>query len=62
MTGKTDIGRLLDLSVLSPSLKIRVTLANFHESGKRLVSMEVLNKKASEFSIKGSASFFFYQD
>ena len=41
MTGKTDIGRYLDFSVLSSSLKIGVTLANFHESGNWLVSMEV---------------------
>ena len=48
---------VLGNGVTYPSLKIGVTQATFHESGKRLVSTDVLNKKASEFPIKGSASF-----
>ena len=51
MTGKTDMGRLLDFSVLSPSLKIGVNLATFQEFGNWLVAMDVLNRKAREFPI-----------
>ena len=45
MIGKTDRGRLLNSSVLSPSLKNGVTLATFHESGKQLVSIDVQENK-----------------
>ena len=34
--GKTEIGRKLDGTFLSPPLKIGVTLADFHSSGKTL--------------------------
>ena len=49
MTGKIDTGRYLEFSVLSPSLKLGVILATFHDSGNLLVSMDVLNRKAREF-------------
>jgi len=57
ITGRTEIGRKFDISGLSPYLKIGVTLAHFHRSGNWLVSIDVLNKSANDFSIKGMASF-----
>ena len=51
IAGKTEMGREFDLSSLSPSLNIGVTLANFHASGKVLVSIDVLKRIAREFSM-----------
>ena len=51
MTGKTDVGRSLDLLVLSPCLKIGVLLATFHEPGNWLVSNDVLNRKVRVYNV-----------
>ena len=46
------MGGCFDFSSLSLSLEIGVTQAFFHESGKWIISREVLKMKASELSIK----------
>ena len=56
MTGSTEIGRWLDISHFSPSLKIGVTLAIFHESENVLVSIAILKRCARDPEMNGNAS------
>ena len=52
-----NMGRWFDLSALSPSFKIVVALAIFHKAEKAIDSIDVLNKRAREFSMQGRSSF-----